>query len=139
MTNLESAVEAGVLAMQEALYRQGVELVRELTLASAAAGNAGLAALNHLSMIGDWYSQHMIDAPTARIAGDNYIEVINLLARTVATEAERAAYHRGLALLRTFITVALAVLEIALQAALPGVGAILHAVVSRVTEEVMKL
>lgn len=138
MTDLESAVEAGVLAMQEALYRQGVELVHELTRASAAAGQAGLATLNQLTTIGEWYSLGMIDAPSAKIASENYIEVIHLLARTVVTEAASEAYKRGIALLNTFMTVGLAVLEIALQVALPNVGAILHAVVAKVTEEVMK-
>ena len=132
---LEDAVKDGVEAMEKALYLQGVELVRELSVVGKATGKAALATLNAFTSIGEWYSLGLIDADSARISSENYLAVLYLMSKKATIDAEIAAWQRGIALLKTFVTVAMAVLEIAMQVALPSVGAILHNVVSRVTEE----
>jgi hypothetical protein len=129
---LRDAVEEGVSAMQAALYEQARELVRELLQAGEEAGRDGLRTLEALARVGQLYAAGGIDATSARIASVNYVEAIKLGAYALENEAAVLAWARGVKLLETFARVAFAVLEIALQAAVPGLGVFLSGVVERV-------
>lgn len=119
-------------AMQEALVEHARAAVATLAAASTAAGMEGTRLLGKIGEVGTLLANGEIDQGTATLSVSNYLEAVKMTGYGLANKAQVEAFKRGVRLLETFTHVALGVLTMALQVAVPGAAGFLGELVGRI-------
>lgn len=122
----QEAYNAALAEMTIVLQTQTTEALNALASLSEKLALEGTKIVQEITRVSALYAAQQIDKSTAELAIDNLIAAMQLIGETGVNAAKAQAYIRATKTIQTVKSILLALIQVGLNIAVPGMGAFLQ-------------